>query len=212
MPQGFDEEYFRTLYGEIPRQTRFDRGRDDRVVRLVDRHAPPPTGDSALLDIGCGYGYLLRRFDGRYRLAGIDVSAHAAGVARVALPGAVVVTADVQRTLPFRAPFDVILAVNVVEHLPDPAAGARSINDALVPGGVCVIHLPTINGPVSRAIYRFAYAKDPTHVYRPSGEEVIRVFRDAGFHALESSYAPHARWLGSSVGWHPALLAAFRRT
>jgi SAM-dependent methyltransferase len=208
---GFDEDYFRTLYGPAPRQTRFDRARDDRVVGLVRRHAPRRTEASALLDIGCGYGYLLRRFEGRYRLAGIDVSAHAAGVARMALPGALVVTADVQRGLPFRDPFDVVLAVNVVEHLPQPDAGARTIRQALAPGGLCVIHLPTINGPVSRTIYRFAYAKDPTHVYRPSSDEVRRLFERTGFRVLEASHAPHARWLGSDRGWHPAYLAAFRR-
>jgi SAM-dependent methyltransferase len=207
----YDEEYFRTLYGDVPRQTRFDRARDDRVVRLVRRYAPPPRGAGALLDIGCGYGYLLRRFRGRYRLAGIDMSAHAVGVARTSLPGATVVTADVQRPLPFRDPFDVILAVNVVEHLPDPGAGVRSIHDSLAPGGLCVIHLPTINGPVSRLIYRFAYDRDPTHVYRPSGAQVRRLFEAAGFATLEASFAPHARWLGSDIGWHPAYLLAFRR-
>jgi SAM-dependent methyltransferase len=129
----------------------------------------------------------------------------------VALPGAIVITADVQRPLPFRDPFDVILAINVVEHLEDPAAGSRSIHDALAPGGLCVIHLPTINGPVSRSIYRFAYAKDPTHVYRPSGSRVRRLFESVGFQILEASYAPHARWLGSGLGWHPAYLAAFRK-
>jgi SAM-dependent methyltransferase len=207
----YDREYFRTLYGRVPRQTRFDRARDDRVVRLVRGYAPPRRHGSAVLDIGCGYGYLLRRFVARYRLVGIDVSAHAAGMARVSLPGATVVTADVQRPLPFRDRFDVILAVNVVEHLEDPAAGARTIHEALIPGGMCVVHLPTINGPVSRAIYRFAYAKDPTHVFRPSGHDVRRLFEDAGFRVLEASYAPHVRWLGAGVGWHPAYLAAFRR-
>jgi SAM-dependent methyltransferase len=207
----YDEEYFRTLYGDVPRQTRFDRARDDRVVRLVRRYAPPSRGEGALLDIGCGYGYLLRRFRGRYRLAGIDASAHAVGVARTALPGATVVTADVQRPLPFRNPFDVVLAVNVVEHLPNPGAGVRSIHDALVPGGLCVIHLPTINGPVSRLIYRFAYDRDPTHVYRPSGDQVRRLFETVGFATMEASFAPHSRWLGSDLGWHPAYLVAFRR-
>jgi hypothetical protein len=75
-----------------------------------------------------------------------------------------------------------------------------------------VIHLPTINGPVSRAIYRFAYDRDPTHVYRPSGRDVRRLFERTGFRTLEASYAPHVRWLGSGLGWHPALLAAFQRT
>jgi SAM-dependent methyltransferase len=209
---GYDEEYFRTLYGDVPGQTRFDRARDDRVVRLVRRHAPARGPGSALLDIGCGYGYLLRRFRGRYRLVGIDLSAHAAGQTTTRIPGALVLAADVQRTLPFDHRFDVVLAVNVVEHLPDPATAVESIREVLVPGGLCVIHLPTINGPMSRLIYRFSYAKDPTHVYRPSGPHVRRLFEGSGFRTLEASYAPHARWLGSGLGWHPAYLAAFRRS
>ena len=206
---GYDQGYYRTLYGAVPRQSRFDRARDDRVVRLVRSHAPPRRDGSALLDIGCGYGYLLRRFRGGYRLVGIDVSAHAARETAGRIPGAVVVAADVQRTLPFDHPFDVVLAVNVIEHLAAPAPGAEAIREALIPGGLCVIHLPTINGPVSRAIYRLAYERDPTHVYRPSGREVRRLFEGAGFEALEASYAPHVRWL--ATGWHPAFLAAFRR-
>lgn len=209
---GYDEEYFRTLYGDVPRQTRFDRARDDRVVRLVRRHAPSRRRGSALLDIGCGYGYLLRRFRGRYRLVGIDLSTHAARETTERISGALVVAADVQRPLPFDHPFDVVLAVNVVEHLDDPTSAAEAIRETLVPGGLCVIHLPTVSGPVSRAIYRLAYDRDPTHVYRPSGREVRGLFERTGFRTLEASYAPHVRWLGSGLGWHPALLAAFRRT
>jgi SAM-dependent methyltransferase len=207
----YDQDYYRTLYGEVPRQTRFDRARDDRVVRMVQRHAPPPRIESALLDIGCGFGYLLSRFRGRYRLVGMDLSTHAAVQARARLPRALVLAADVQRSLPFEKPFDVVLAINVIEHLPDPPAAVASIRDALMPGGLCVIHLPTINGLKSRLIYRFAYAGDPTHIYRPSGREVRRLFEDAGFQTLEASFAPHTRWLLSDLGWHPAFLAAFRR-
>jgi SAM-dependent methyltransferase len=206
---GYDEGYFRTLYGDVPRQTRFDRARDDRVVRLVRHHAPPRREGSALLDIGCGYGYLLRRFQGRYRLVGVDVSAHAARVTTGRIPGSLVVTADVQRPLPFDHRFDVVLAINVVEHLPDPAPAVEAIRETLVADGLCVIHLPTINGPVSRAIYRLAYERDPTHVYRPSGRQVRRLFEGAGFETMEASFAPHVRWI--STGWHPALLGAFRR-
>ena len=205
----YGEDYYREVCGERP--TRFDRARDDRVVRLVERYAPPRRREARLLDIGCGYGHLLKRFEGRYRLAGIDLSPHAAGVARERLPGASIVTADLQRPFPFKESFDVVLAINVVEHLEDPAAGIGAIRGALVPGGICVVHLPTINGPMSRLIYRFAYAKDPTHVYRPPGSEVVRLFANEGFETLEQSYAPHRRWLGSGVGWHPAYLAAFRR-
>jgi SAM-dependent methyltransferase len=205
----YDEAYYRDVCGQ--RQTRFDRARDDRVERLVGRWAPPPREGSALLDIGCGYGHLLARFRGRYRLAGIDLSAHAGRQARGRIPDALVVRADVQRGLPFGEEFDVVLAVNVIEHLEDPAAGVAGIREVLRRGGLLVVHLPTINGPVSRLIYRFAYAADPTHVYRPSSREVVRLFDGQGFEPLEGSFAPHTPWLLSGLGWHPAYMAAFRR-
>ena len=205
----YDEQYYRDF--GVDRQTRFDRARDDRVVRLVGRHAPPVRPDSSLLEVGCGYGNVLRRFAGRYRLAGLEFSAHAARVAKARIPGASIVTADLQRPFPFSRSFDVVLAINVIEHLDDPAAAVGAIRKALSPGGICVIHLPTVNGPVSGLIYRMAYAKDPTHVYRPSGDEVVKLFAYEGFETLEESYAPHRRWLGSGFGWHPAYLAAFRR-
>lgn len=206
----YGEAYYRDVCGQRP--TRFDQARDDRVVRLVDRYAPTLDPSGSLLDIGCGYGHVLLRFEDRYRLAGIDVSPHAAGVARARIPGASIVTADLQRPFPFSQRFDVVLAINVIEHLSDPAAGIGAIRNALIPGGLCVVHLPTVNGPLSALIYRMAYASDPTHIYRPSGKEVVKLFAYEGFDTLEDSYSPHRKWLGSGLGWHPAYLAAFRRT
>src|SRR5918996_1302941 len=185
-PEGrFDERYYREVCGE--QQTRFDRARDHRVVRMLRRHADP---SGALLDVGCGYGHLLARFVDRYDLFGVELSDHAAGRARAR--GVHVVRADVQRPLPFTRRFAAVGAVNLIEHLEDPGAAIRGIADVLLPYGVCVVHLPTINNPVSRAIYRVAYAKDPTHIYRPDGREVRALFEAAGFLTFEESYAPHS--------------------
>jgi SAM-dependent methyltransferase len=181
-------------------------------VALVERWAPERRSDAAILDVGCGYGHLLARFQDRYELYGVELSAHAAAEARARLPRARVTRADLQDGLPFHERFDVVLAINVVEHLSDPRSGVAAFREATMPGGIAVIHLPTINGPISRAIYRFAYAADPTHVYRPTSDEVVRLFTSEGFSLLEGSHAPHSRWLLSGLGWHPAYLAAFRRT
>jgi SAM-dependent methyltransferase len=200
----YDERYYRKVCGE--RQTRFDRGRDERVVRLVEEHI---SEDGPLLDIGCGYGHLLARFGERFEPVGVELSDHAAQQAAVRTRGLRVVRADVQRGLPFGRRFRVVLAVNVIEHLEDPKAAVDNVASVLVPGGLCVVHLPTINNRASGWIYRLAYARDPTHIYRPSGREVRALFESAGFRLIQESFAPHSRVLLSHRRWHPAYLAAF---
>jgi SAM-dependent methyltransferase len=182
------------------------------VVDLVRRHALPRSGDDAVLDVGCGFGYLLERFRGRFDLYGLDISSVAVRASGLRLDGATLAQANVEQGIPFRRSFQVVLAVNVIEHLPDPRAGVANIAGALVPGGLCVVHLPTVNNLLNRAIYSFTYAKDPTHVFRPSGDEVVRLFRSAGLHLVEQSYAPHVpQALWNLLRAHPAYLAAFRR-
>jgi 2-polyprenyl-3-methyl-5-hydroxy-6-metoxy-1,4-benzoquinol methylase len=208
----FDESYFTALYGETAAQSWADRSRDRRIERLVDAYAGADTPHDALLDIGCGYGYLLERFRGRYSLYGTDISRHAVEVAGARLPEGTFAAADVQQGLPFDRLFRAILLVNVLEHLARPAEGIRSLRDALVPGGLCVVHLPTINNLANRAYYRLSYAKDATHVYRPSGAEATRLFVEQGFELCESSYAPHRpTWLWGGLKPFPPFLAAYRR-
>jgi SAM-dependent methyltransferase len=208
----YDAEYFTTLYGASPKQTWADRKRDARVVDLVRRYAPRRSGHDAVLDVGCGFGYLLERFRGRYELYGLDISSVAVRASGLRLDGALLAQANVEQGIPFRRTFQVVLAVNVIEHLVDPRAGVANIARALVPGGLCVVHLPTVNNLLNRVVYRFTYAKDPTHVFRPSGDDVVALFRASGLRLVEQSYAPHVpRPLWNLLRAHPAYLAAFRR-
>lgn len=208
----FNARYFSALYGDTPRQSWADRSRDRRIELLVDACARADTPNDALLDVGCGYGYLLERFGGRYSLYGTDISQHAVDVARARLPESTLATADAQQGLPFDRLFRTILLVNVLEHLPRPAEAVVSLRESLAPGGVCVVHLPTINNAANRLYYRFSYAQDATHVYRPSGDETTRLFADHGFELCTASYAPHRpAWLWRSLKPFPPFLAAYRR-
>lgn len=208
----FDADYFVSLYGDSAAQSWADRSRDRRIAHLAHTHARAETPNDALLDVGCGYGYLLERFRGRYSLYGTDISEHAIEVAGARLPEGTFAAADVQQGLPFHRLFRAILLVNVLEHLSRPSEGVRALRDALAPGGVCIVHLPTINNLANRAYYRLSYAKDATHVYRPSGEETNRLFMEQGFELCADSYAPHRpAWLWRGLKPFPPFLAAYRR-
>lgn len=208
----YDATYFQALYGKHPGQTWADRLRDRLVERLVRSWAAPlPRSENALLDIGCGYGYLLEHFRDRFTLYGTDISPHAVAQAQARLPYARIAVADVQEGLPFPGPFQVILAINVLEHLASPESAIRVIYKHLAPGGLLVVHLPTVNNYLNRWLYGLSYARDKTHVYCTSSRDLCALLGAAGFRMLWESFAPH--WPAALWNWlkpAPAYLAAFR--
>lgn len=213
----YDAHYFARVYGGSSNghgaaQTFLDRLRDARISDIIRRYAPAGSKRPALLDVGCGYGWILDRLGDSFDLHAIDVSPHALARVGGRVSDAVVAVADIEEGIPFSRRFDAVIAVNVLEHLRDPAAAVTAIHDALVPGGVVVVHLPTIDNAVSRIIYGMTYARDHTHVYRPSAKAVRALFASAGFTLVSESRAPHlppALW--NLVPVHPAYLAVFRR-
>ncbi len=169
-------------------------------------------GHGRLLEIGCGFGYLLRHFEQEFMAHGTDISSHAIGIAQRHIRGSRVVVADIQDGIPFAGRFDTILAVNVMEHLPAPATAMAAIAEHLNPGGLFVAHLPTISSPLAGWVYARSYARDRTHVYRPSGEVFNDLAREAGLRVERSLYFPFwpsALW--SRLKPHPSYLAVFRR-
>jgi len=156
----FDRDYFATAYRDYarqnpPRKLRFYR-------RLMEREleaAASPT----LLEIGCGHGAFLGSLDRPWRAFGSDVSADAIKIARARTPLAHFVLASGD-ALPFRRKFDVIVAFDVLEHVPDVGAAFDQIAEHLLPDGVFVFVVPVydgLSGPIIRMLDH-----DPTHVHK----------------------------------------------
>ena len=94
-----------------------------------------------LLDVGCGTGSNLAAFSGFALAAGIDMSVEALGfcrqrgIERVAL-------SEVER-LPFPdGAFDVITAMDMLEHTDDDLAALAELRRVLKPGGLLLVTVP----------------------------------------------------------------------
>jgi ubiquinone/menaquinone biosynthesis C-methylase UbiE len=110
-----------------------------RLAAWLDRCLPSPAAGLRLLDVGCGTGHHLAELRARgFSVAGVDGSEPMLEHARRNNPGIELQRADVE-ALPFPdASFDVVLCVEVLRYLPDPAACLRQLARVLRPGGLCL--------------------------------------------------------------------------
>lgn len=112
----------------------------DYVRSVCQANAVPEAAD--VLDVGCGAGFISNKLaEEGYRLTGIDQSASSLRVAeRHASKEVRYVQADAM-ALPFpAASFDVVLLLDVLEHVEDPAAVIAEAVRVLKDGGLLFFH------------------------------------------------------------------------
>jgi SAM-dependent methyltransferase len=138
-----------------------EQGRRATAARLLDLIAPHvPSG--RLLDIGCGHGLLLDEARRRgYDTVGLELSRAAAAHARGRLG------LDV-REVPLEGfeadgEFDVVLLVDVLEHLDDPLAGLDHCAGLLAPDGVLCVVTPDPSSLTARLAGVRWWAYLPAH-------------------------------------------------
>ncbi|MBC7330368.1 class I SAM-dependent methyltransferase [bacterium] len=93
-----------------------------------------------VLDVGCGTGGNLTLFNGF--VVGLDVSLQALKLAQKRKPEAILCRGEAEN-LPFKDDsFDLVLALDLLEHLPDDIQGLREMHRVLRKGGNVLITVP----------------------------------------------------------------------
>ena len=127
------------------------------------------TGAERILDAGCGEGfvvsYLLQEND-RLAIIGLDCSLEALEMARQMVPGVLFDVGDL-REMPYSDDnFDLVMCLEVLEHLPDPHKGLRELRR--VTSAHCLVSVP--HEPFFRATNFLrgkhvpAWGRDPEHL------------------------------------------------
>lgn len=162
------------------------------VQSVINRYFKPSTLDPLpvrVLDVGCGAGRVLQMLTEYGQVYGTDLSSLALEFCRKrGFNG--VCQANIIEGLPFpNASFDLITALDVVEHLHDDAAGLRNLWQALKPGGLLVVSVPAYQ-------FMFSYWDEMLgHQRRYTRLTLLARLEQAGFVIEKSSYTNTATLL-----------------
>jgi SAM-dependent methyltransferase len=174
------------------------RSFNDRVAgRILDAAGAAGTGTPhrgggpvRVFEPGCGEGLLAsalervaaqRGIDLSY--IGADLSPAALDLARSAVSGDLRVgdAAEVAAGLP-EGSQDVVVAKNLLHHLPDPAGFLREVSRVLAPGGTVIAFEPRLGCP-QFLLFNVLAARREAHYFRGQRRNAA-AFRDAGYRVL----------------------------
>jgi SAM-dependent methyltransferase len=160
------------LHAEIEERHWWFRGRRSIVRRLLTEIAPPGSG-RRIVDVGCGTGANIASLTDAYMCHGIDPSAEGIDLARKRFP-AVHFTCGLAPDAfgSEERDADVLLAMDVMEHVPDDFAFVSGLLGALKPGGHLLVTVPADESLWSPHDENFG------HYRRYTRDRLERVWRD----------------------------------
>jgi SAM-dependent methyltransferase len=167
---------------------------EEHLWRLLTARRPE---GGRLLEIGCGYGRLLKRLDpARWELTAIEMSEAAAAHARNTVPAATVHQIGIEEAAFPAGSQDCIVAVAVLEHLKDPGAALDRMTEWLAPGGLLVLQVPHVAAYIR--LKRWLpflpiHFEAPRHLFDFSPATLPRYLRERGYGRIRLDVArPYA--------------------
>lgn len=135
-----------------------------------------------IVDIGCGTGANLKMLSQFGAAEGVDISQDALEFCRAR--GLTNVKLGAAESLPYEdGQFDLVTALDVVEHLDDDVAGLREMHRVLRPGGHILLFVPTF-------MFLWGVQDEVSHHRRRYRlPELRRAVEEAGFAVERTSYA-----------------------
>ena len=135
--------------------------------------------NGALLDVGCAYGFLLRLMEKQFECYGSDISKYAIEKAKKNAKKTNLKVNDICKAFPFNKKFDVISAIDVLEHLQCPNKALKEMHAHLKKGGVLIIKTP--HASWFRKKFFKKWDAEEGHINMYNINQLIRELKSIGF-------------------------------
>jgi len=166
------------------------------VLRIIEDIPTPP---EAILDFGAGVGDFIKILDGAAigeTLKGIDILERPEQ-----LPDNIDwVSQDLNEEFSDGTQYDLVVSLEVIEHLENPRAMIRNIFSLLKPGGHAIITTPNQNSlsSILALIFKghfiaFLDSNYPGHITALTNLDLIRIAKEAGFTVTGIEYTDSGR-------------------
>lgn len=166
-----------------------------------------------ILDIGCGLGGLLDRFDReRWQLCGVEVSDYAAQIAR----GKGIFIRDYLYAYDYPLEFfDAVVFRGTIQHLDEPLRAIRKCVDLLKHGGVMAFLATPNTGSLCYRLFENLPALDPPrNLVLMSDVMLANILRNLGMSILDVQYpywgTPYANPVSDVLSFARALVGNWR--
>jgi len=158
---------------------------------LLDELATRKLVGGSLLEIGCGYGYLLDEAKCFcQKRVGTDFSAEA--VAHAQHKADRIYKGGIKQ-IPKNELFDCVIATHVIEHVHKPIPFVQQLSSHLKPGGKLVLAAPDMGSFWRRLLgHRWPSFKLPEHLLYFDRKSFYRLLSDAGYQNITFLPYPHA--------------------
>lgn len=147
------------------------------IVKYIKRF----NGVEAILDVGCGSGWLVGLLAGEgYDSTGLDFSEKTITFARLNKRGKYLCATvdEVKRK------YDLVIMSHILEHIPDPVGYLRKVSHLLGPLGLLLVAVPNLDAYDVTSLWRrehYATLFDRTHNMAFSGEGLVLLLEKAGY-------------------------------
>lgn len=188
-----DQSSLAKLYREVPGDywSSNAAGRNDFVLVREQVRNHCAIGVS-VLDVGCGSGDFLEFLGPEFRRFGIEINPEALAIAT--RRGIEPIGSDFSEIGATQMKFDVIVAVDVLEHVPSPRAFIARCVEHLGPRGVLILSTGNTSAPSWKLMRGgYWYCHEPAHIAFVNPEWIRKLCEETGLQTLECRRFSHAR-------------------